>query len=149
MENQNTPIQDVSGITQKSQAEMVAALVRQLWLLTADRQIGDEELKARAEAWCQVFEKGNLLGKYLPYAIRCCFASRSVRGPVHADEFFRVWMEIRHGKVWSYSDRSWVREQELVVSFYRAVYPEDLVQREPDPSKDVYAEIQKKIYGWE
>ena len=127
----------------------MAALIRQLWLLTADRQISDEELTARAEAWAKVFMQANLVGKYLPYAVRCCLASRTAHGPIHADEFFRVWLEIRHGKVWSYSDRAWVREQELVVSFYRAVYPDDIVQREPDPSKEIYAEIQKKIYGWE
>lgn len=125
-------------------------LIKNLWLLTADRRIDDSEVEDRARAWMQVVD-GKIFDEYLRYTIRALLASRTVRGPVQADEFLRVWIKVRSlGQIWDAGASEWIPLKEAVFRNYQA---SAMRQLDPagspvNPPPDVYEVFVREIYGW-
>jgi len=135
-----------------------ADLIRSVWVLSADFLISDEEVEARAAVWTKVLGEDFFVkyGNYTLYLIRQCCHHRTWRGPIHADEFYRMFCRVVFGKeVWSNREKCWISEVEAIelilnlseekASRYRVAEESgDLIARE-----FVIAECKAIIYGWE
>lgn len=135
-------------------------LLREIWLLTSDFPLRDEESEQRAEQWRKLLGEEFFVrhGKYVPYVIKCACAHRTWRGPIHADEFYRMFCKIVFaGEVWSWQKKEWIAEQEAIITMLDSSRYQEKADRwrvahgigDEKEKAVVEEECQAIIYGWE
>lgn len=138
--------------------EMLETLLRDIWFLTSDFPIREEEVEDRKRVWNQIL--GNEFfgdhGRYVPYLIKRIVQFRTWRGPIHADEFYRMFVKvILEKQVWSFKQREWIEESEAMEIILNS-QPELADQyrkaeeiREKGTIASILHRCRAIIYGWE
>ena len=138
--------------------DQFVGLIRSIWLLASDFPITDRESEDRAVEWVRVLGDDFFTrhGSYVPYLIRRCCQARTWRGPIHADEFFRMFCRVVLGKeIWSWSQKAWISELEAIELILNLSEEKASRYRSAEETGDsvakesVIAECKAIIYGWE
>jgi len=146
-----------STVLAESDARFVE-LIRMVWFATSDFPIADLDVSDRARVWVEVLGKDffDKYSKYVAYVFKNCCRSRSWRGPVHVDEFYRMFCKIVWEKqVWSFRDSEWIPEltaMETIINsrFSMADRYRAAEEAGDDAATDqILAECRAIIYGWE
>ena len=150
---------------QKLNLSRFSNLIRSIWLLTSEFPINDSEMENRAFEWSKVlgadfFEKWE---KYVLYLIQRCSQFREWRGPVHCDEFYRMFCKVCiERQVYSFKRSEWIPEMEAIESILNSneslgeVYRSVVDVAVPNGKcidvrlrDEVFEKCRAVIYGWE
>lgn len=128
------------------------------WWLTSDFPLKAEESEIRASHWLGLlgedfFEK---YGRYTQYLVQRISQFRTWRGPVHADEFYRMFCKVVLEKqVYSFKLREWISESEAIeIIFQSRVDLADEYRLAKSMGNqpridEVLEKCRGVIYGWE
>lgn len=131
--------------------------------MTSDFCLSDDEAELRGSHWFTLlpenfFEK---YGKYVPYILQKISQFRTWRGPIHADEFYRMFCKVVLEKqVWSFKLREWISEDDAMESVLKFRSDLDARYREAvdvatnrvidsELRDHVLDQCRAVIYGWE
>lgn len=133
-------------------------LIRSIWLLTSEFPISDEEVERRSVEWSillgpNFFDKWD---KYVLYLIQHCCQSRDWRGPIHADEFYRIFYRVCVEKqVYSFVQHAWISEDEAMEAIlaikkdWSSLYETAELMSDDDAMEQILNRCRAIIYGWE
>lgn len=127
----------------------MANVIRELWLLSTDRDISDEDAEKRAVQWLKLF-KDSLFNERYRYKIEIVTELHQTHGrPILAPELFQVSERVEAGYIWQGQD-NWVPLHQIQNSIWNndPEFKDKLINQIPEEEKQaILTEINRRIYG--
>lgn len=117
-------------------------IIRELWLLSSDRSISDDEIESRAEQWLKLFGDSLFNERYRYKIETVCDLHQTHGRPIMAPELFQVSERVEAGLLHQGND-NWIPVSEVQTTIWNA----DPKLREIKDFEQVRDEINRRIYG--